>query len=204
MIIQPIVEGHGEVEAVPELLRRFAAEAGNVPIKVATSIRAHRADLVNERKLHRLLQIARSREPDAILILLDGDEDCPATLAPQICGWARAFAHPILCEVVVAHREYEAWFLGSVESLRGLRGIVDSATSEATPEEIRDAKWRLESKMLSGRSYVERADQVALTSTFDLEMAYKSCRSFRRMVRAFGILTNAVGIALPEWPPRHW
>jgi hypothetical protein len=204
MIIQVIVEGYGEVEAVPQLLRRLVAEAGYPVIKIASPIRAHRGDLVSERKLDRIIQLARVKNPDVILILLDGDDDCPGALAQRVCGWARTFANPIPCEVVVAQREYEAWFLGAIESLRGVRGIAEAADSETAPEAPRDAKRKLESKMLAGRSYVERADQAALTSAFNMQMAYKSCRSFRRMVKVFGMLVAAGGTLLTDWPPRHW
>lgn len=202
MIIQPIVEGHGEVGAVPELLRRLIAKSGNPAIEVAKPIRAHRGDLICEERLSRRLQVARAKRPDGILIMLDGDDDCPATLAGQIRDWATASANPIPCEVVIAHREYEAWFLGAIESLRGMRGVSHDAVSELQPEAFRDAKGRLESKMVSGQ-YVETADQVALTSSFDMGAAYRSCRSFRRFVRAFEILATGGGAMLTDWPP-HW
>lgn len=130
--------------------------------------------------------MARTRNPDAIVVLLDGDDDpCPGELATQLNAWAKASAHPIQCEVVVAQREYEAWFLGSIESLRGKRGISDQAESHPRPEEPRDAKGRVSAQMVDGRIYIETADQVALTSAFELQSAYRSCRSFRKMVKVF-------------------
>src|SRR2546426_7135782 len=44
------------------------------------------------------------------------------------------------CAVVLAHREYEAWFLASLESLRGRRGIRGDAEAHPDPEEPRDRK----------------------------------------------------------------
>jgi hypothetical protein len=58
--------------------------------------------------------------------------------------------------------------------------------------------------MVGGRSYSETADQPALTQLFDMETAYRRCRSFRRLVRAFGILATAAGGNLPLWPPPEW
>jgi Domain of unknown function (DUF4276) len=205
MTIQPIVEGHGEVDAVPELLRRLVAQAGYPDIQILRAIRSHRADLVRQVSLDRVIQVARTRNPDAILILLDGDDDpCPGTLAQQLNAWAKVSAAPIQCEVVVAHREYEAWFLGAMESLRGKRGVSDDAESDVMPETPRDAKGRLSSKMVAGRFYVETSDQVALTSLFEMQSAYRASRSFRKMVNVFGGLAAAGGVVLPIWPPADW
>ena len=205
MTIQPIVEGHGEVDAVPELLRRLVAEAAYPDITILKAIRSHRGDLVRETSLDRVIQVARSKNPDAILILLDCDDDpCPGELAQRLRAWARAFSAPIECEVVVAQREYEAWFLGSIESLRGRRGIANDAESEPTPEMPRDAKGALELKMSSGRFYVERTDQVAFTAVFEMGSAFRACRSFRKLVRTFETLAGACGITLAAWPPAGW
>ena len=125
----------------------------------------------------------------AILILFDGDDDCPKELAPTVESWARDEAGPVPCFVVVAHREYEAWFIASFHP---------------DPEAPRDAKGKLEDRMGAGQSYSETLDQAALTASFDMSAAYASCRSFRRMVRAFGLLVTGIGIELGTWPPAAW
>jgi|GEM_PF-1533454 len=58
--------------------------------------------------------------------------------------------------------------------------------------------------MVVGTKYVEPVDQPALTALFDLAAAYRSCRSFRRMVRAFGLLASAAGAEIGDWPPPAW
>lgn len=204
MTIQPIVEGHGDVLAVPDLLRRLVHEAGYPDVTVSGAIRAKRSELVQKDSLERYISLARMKAPDAILILFDGDDDCPAELAGQVLEWASNAAEPTPCEIVIATREYEAWFLAAIESLRGKRGIAENAVRESTPENHRDAKGLLETKMIAGHFYVERTDQVALTAVFDMAITYRSCRSFRRMVKAFGSLTAACGITLAAWPPAHW
>ena len=55
-----------------------------------------------------------------------------------------------------------------------------------------------------GRTYTETQDQPALTALFDLAAAYRSCRSFRRMVRAFGLLAASAGVEISSWPPPSW
>ena len=159
MKIQPIVEGHGEVEAVPILLRRLIAEAQAWRIQAGKSIRRTRHQLVHEPGLERSVRIALE-QPDcgAILILFDGDDDCPAELGPRLQRVASQAAHGTPCEVVIAHREYEAWFLAGFDSLRGHKMILDHAETPRDPERPRDARGRFETMMRPATSYVERVD----------------------------------------------
>ncbi len=108
-MIQPIVEGWGEVSAVPVLLRRLAATAGLYDVAIGRPIRRKRSELVQESPLRHAVQLARLR-PDcrAILILFYSDDDCPKEMAPAVEAWAAAEAQDIPCAVVMAHREYEA------------------------------------------------------------------------------------------------
>ena len=119
MNIQPIVEGYGEVEALPVLLRRFVAEAQIWSVDIGRPIRRKRNQLTSEAEVNTAVKLARLQpECCAVLILFDGDSDCPAELGPQVQHWVAASACKLPCEVVIAHREYEAWFLAAIESLR--------------------------------------------------------------------------------------
>ena len=205
MIIQPIVEGQGEVSAVPLLLRRLMDEAQAWGLAVGRPHRRHRTQLVKKDSLQRAVQIAAL--PDdcaAILILFDADDDCPKELAPDLEAWALEAAAGKPCAVVMANREYEAWFLASVEALRGRASLLPDATSHDKPEVPRDAKWELERRMPRSVSYSPTVDQVVLTAHFDLEQAYRHCRSFRKLVKAFGTLTSAAGVGPAVWPPAAW
>lgn len=205
MNIQPIVEGHGEVAALPVLLRRLRDESQNYSFDINPPIRRKRSELVRESELRRSIKLARlQRDCGAILILFDSDDDCPKTFVTQLQKWAESEAAPLPCSVVLAHREYEAWFLAAIESLRGVRGIRPDAESHPEPESPRDAKGRIEERMLPSRSYSETADQPALSAKFDLSIAHRRCRSFRKLVKSFGTITNAMGVAIGDWPPPAW
>ena len=106
--------------------------------------------------------------------------------------------------MVVANREYEAWFLASIETLRGKAGILPEAVSHRDPESPRDAKGELEQRMPHGASYSPTIDQASLTAHLDLESAYRRCRSFRKLVSAFGVLAATAGVAPAVWPPAAW
>jgi len=205
MTIQLIVEGHGDVSAVPVLVRRLRDKAGAFEIDVGRPIRRRRWEFAKEDTLRGAVRIAlRRSECSAILVVFDSDEDCPKELAPNVESWAKAEAGMIPCAVVMAHREYEAWFLASIESLKGKRGIREDAESHPDPEQPRGAKEHLEKRMVTGRSYSETADQAPLTELFDMSAAYARCRSFRHMASAFGKVVKAIGVSLESWPPSSW
>ncbi len=205
MIVQPIVEGQGDVAAAPVLLRRLAEEAQAWNVRVARPHRRRRTQLVRRDGLQDAVRVARLTPGcSAILILFDADDDCPKRLAPTLAAWAQEAADPIPSAIVMANREYEAWLLGAVESLRGSAGIRTDAEAHADPEAARDAKGELERRLLPGANYLPTADQARLTAQIDLATAYRSCRSFRKLVGAFGAFLSTGGVRPPEWPPATW
>lgn len=137
-------------------------------------------------------------------MLLDSDKDCPKELGPQIQAWAESESQPIPCAVVLAHKEFEAWFLAAMESLRGVRGIRNDAESHPEPETPRGAKAQVEARMHPGYSYSETADQAAMTAKMDLSQVYHRSRSFRKFVSAFGKVVAAMGFDATSWPPPVW
>lgn len=79
--IASIVEGDGEVAALPILLRRLAAELEPfVVVNALPPIRVRRDRFLNkDEELRRQLLLAASKCGDDgwILIVLDADDDCP-------------------------------------------------------------------------------------------------------------------------------
>ena len=205
MKIQPIVEGYGEVSAFPVLLRRLVVQAGAWKVDVGRPIRKKRSQLVRENELKKTVRLALM-QPDcsAVLILFDGDDDCPAELGQAIQAWAESEAGDVPCEVVIAQREYEAWFLASIESMLGYRRIRADAQSHPNPEQPRGAKGQLEARMEAGATYLETTDQPALSAKFSLATAYERCRSFRKLASSFGRLVRSMGQEIGEWPPARW
>lgn len=137
-------------------------------------------------------------------MLLDGNSDCPADLGPIVQGWATEAADGVPCGVVLAHREYEAWFLAVIESLRGHRGVRTDAEPHPAPENPRGAKEQLEAQMRPGACYVETADQPAFSALFSFPAAYRGSRSFRKLADSFGSLVRAMGHEIDGWPPAAW
>jgi len=205
MKVYPIVEGHGEVEAAPVLLRRLLAEADCQNIGVGRPIRRTQSQLRSREGIQAGVRLALLQpECAAVVILFDGEDDCPKELAAQVRAWAREVASGTPCDVVVAYREYETWFLAALESLRGQYGVAKDAAAPANPESKRDAKGALEEFMPPDRAYSETGDQPAMSAVFDMGLTHRRNRSFRKLVKAIGELLTQLRQPLSAWPPAEW
>ena len=181
-MILPIVEGLSEVQAVPILLRRLLSRLGREDVRIARPFRVSRLKVVRPGELERaILQGSRDRKNlSVLLVLLDADDDDPASLEAYLLGRCRA-ATALPAAVVAAQREFESWFLGAKEGFRGFRGIRPDANAPPDPESIRGAKERLSRNMMARRSYVEVGDQPAFAERLDLDLALQRCASLRRL-----------------------
>jgi len=183
--IVPAVEGHGEVRAVPELFRRIIAELNlGVPIDIRYPVRQSRDKLLKDGELERAVRIAAKEvaEEGAILILIDSEGDCPAQLGPALLARARTDQR---ISVVLAHQEFEAWFLASASSLKGLRTLSDDIENHQDPESLSGCKEWLESWMPRAQKYSETTDQAAFAATFDMSLARQNAPSFDKLWREF-------------------
>ncbi len=185
LVLVPIVEGHSEVQSVPVLLRRLLVQQRKYEIQVARPVRVGRYKVVRAGELERAIELARCRTEgcNAILVLLDADDNCPKYIAPDLLARARKASGGIPVSVVLAKSEFEAWFLGSLASLQGVRGLPEKVKLPTNPESIRDAKGYLTHQMMGGRTYVQVDDQPALADRFDLQLARQRCPSFDKLVR---------------------
>lgn len=191
-VIAPIVEGHGEVSAVREIVTRIGLELlDGTWIDVAQPFRLDSGKMRKPDELAKAIRIAAARvqRPGGVLVLRDGDDadvDCPV----QLAGMLRPAPNlvPVGVEIVVAYQEYESWFLAAADSLRAHPDMRDDAVAPASPEGRRDAKRELEKLMLE--SYKETRHQPKFSALIDLKAASKNSRSFRRMVHAVKALAG--------------
>ncbi|MCB9831681.1 MAG: DUF4276 family protein [Planctomycetes bacterium] len=184
-----IVEGHGEVKALPALIRRIAREVGEAEVAVSSPIRGKRNKLLKEGELERLVELAARQTSDGgILILLDADDDCPKQLAGALLQRARSARSDREIRVVIAKHEFEAWFLAGAESLAGICGLPETLEAPEDPEALRDAKGWLRKKMPPERCYSETVDQKELVGHLDLDLARRRSPSFAKLCRDLGAL----------------
>lgn len=169
-----IVEGHGEMEAVPILIRRLAARHyPELTTVIPKPFRIPRNKVFKAGELERAVELAvRSiGGQGAIFIILDSDDDCPAELGPALLRRVSQVFRHVPIAVVLAKHEFEAWFLAAAASLRGKRGLRSNIDPPNDPEAIRGAKEWLHDRMQSGKTYRSKRDQPAFTALFDLEQA---------------------------------
>jgi hypothetical protein len=182
--IAPIVEGHGECEALPALLYRIASRVTGGLLRVNAPLRVKAGSFLRDDdyfRKHVMLAAAKAaQEQGSVLIVLDCEDDCPARLGPELLKRAKAVRADVEVIVALAYREYETWFLTAARSLRGLHGLPPELEPPQTPEGTRDAKGWLSQRMAHG--YDPIVHQLAFSRRFDLDAA-KANASFARFYR---------------------
>lgn len=195
----PIVEGPGDVQAAPVLLRKILSDylkcydIGVVKPKKAGG----RSALDRAGGIEKFIEYA-STTPNCggILVLVDSDEDCARDWAKRTCDRCREVGVPVPIAVVCAVREYEAWFLASLDSIRGSGQFNQEIHYDGNPEALGGVKEWFTQQMPPGRAYKETIDQASITSLIDISLARDNSRSFRRLCHAIEELQSAMGAGL--------
>jgi len=170
-----IVEGQGEVAAAGNLVQRLALDLG-LSLQWGTPQRAKQ--LQHQSAIAKLCEQLRARSDCThALFLRDEDDGCPAKTGPETAGWLREAKLPFPAAVVLAHKEYEAWFLPCIHLMAGRKlkdergierpGVVAGTTFEGDPEAIRGVKEWLTKRFPSGSTYKPTLDQLLLTRMLD-------------------------------------
>ncbi|MEM7557949.1 MAG: DUF4276 family protein [Planctomycetota bacterium] len=195
----PIVEGHGEVDAVPELLtqwfrhRRFYNfDATKLAMRAPKSSMIAPFDPVRENGIELYVRRAAARRPDGIIVMLDSDDECRARvgrppeqqLGPELLQRAVTEVGHIPIGVVVADREFEAWYLAAHMRFKA-KGHFDPEVrfpANFNFEQPRDCKGRVSECI--GRKYSETADQKELAKHIGFgSYMGRHCRSFAKLIR---------------------
>jgi|ERR1035438_8209912 hypothetical protein len=185
--IAPIVEGKGEVEAVPKLLDRLFRESkceGYLAVNPAIRVKAG-SFLKQEDYFGRHVELAarkaKAHPHGTVLVLLDCEDDCPARVGPALLQRARKVRSDVPIMIALAYREYETWFLAAARSLRSIAGLPTDLEPPVNPECIRGAKEWLGARMTGGYDPIEH--QPLFTDHFSLTQA-SAVRSFARLKRS--------------------
>lgn len=202
--IQPIVEGPGDVSAVPVLLRRILGESlGIQQWQVLKPIKTEGCGNMTKPGGIERFVLRAQKEPgcSAVVIIIDGDaaeklpqnqrlrDDCPPAFARWFSHRIQTIAPQIPVVVIVVQREYEAWFLASMETIAGRRkngmpGLRDNVHCDGDPENYPDPKAWINARLSRGYSYSETRDQENLTKLINLQIVRTRSRSFRRLIHA--------------------
>lgn len=191
LLIAPIVEGHGEVGSVRILLERiwFELLQETRGLEVLAPIRQPRDLLLRDAELRRARDLAamklrsavREEDRSLALLLLDSDRKLPCELAPRLLQILEERGDvPAAC--VLAHPEYETWFVAAAPSLLGFLELKPHEPHLAAPEAGGVGKGWLEERFRAPK-YSETLDQPRLTRTMDLRVCRERSPSFAKLCR---------------------
>jgi hypothetical protein len=200
-----IVEGQGDVEALPLLLKKIFAEEfiGIHKFKYNFAIpydAKGKGNLTIEeagKGIERFLEIARLESDCAgVLVLIDADKEdvkCPPKLAKNLAERSRKLGLPFPVAIVVAVCEYESWLLANIENIDSKYFESPAPISyEGNPEEECSAKGWLKRHMPQDFPYQETTHQAKMSASIDITATFQRCRSFERLVHAIEELLHAV------------
>ncbi|WP_172438934.1 DUF4276 family protein [Porphyrobacter sp. TH134] len=188
-----IVEGHGDVVAMPHVVAKIGASCG-LPLYTSRPIRSRGWGSIKKAGgLEGFVQLAASRHGcERVLIVVDLDDGCPVTERGLLAGRIDKLheRYGVSIEICFCIREFEAWLLASLEELpeSDLKPGLDLPIERH--DLIRDAKGSLRKFLEDG--YSETADQGELAKRIDPSKLYQRDRSFRRFVKA------TTGIEYPD------
>jgi hypothetical protein len=173
-----IVEGHGEVHALPRLIHRIADEV-SLPVHVPQPIRVTKSKLLKPGELERYVTLAASKtqRQGRILVLVDSDS-ADNGLAGELSARVIKAAPDVISASIVAVQEYECWLIAGLEGLHGKAGLSPNAVAPSSPESIGGAKGWLSRVMPRLHPYSETEHQPIFTAHFDMAKARIRSPSF--------------------------
>ncbi len=201
IFVVPIVEGQTEERCIKILLSRLwksvkPAEDASV-LAVLKPVTTKRSSLVKpgDSELPKQIQLAANSLRDAlwqpaidtgfILLLIDAEEDCPATLGPLLLKRAKEARADLDIACVLPKRELENWFKVAAASLGGVCGLPTDMAVAGDAEHGSGGDWLTAQKRRLGRNlkYNKPGDAVELAKAMDLALCRANSPSFRKLCR---------------------
>ena len=191
-----LVEGHGEVQAVENLVVRLTSQSPYF-LPWAKPLRWKNLDHWQMPRgkggLERGANYIRGK-PDAgaLLILRDEDDACPKETAPRDAERLRTLNLPFPVAYVLLHPEYEVLFLPCLSEMTGRFSdgrpafVAGTRWDHDSWEARRGVKEWLSRQFPTGRIYKPTLDQLPLTQKLDFDVLREA------QVPCFGSLERAV------------
>lgn len=191
----PIVEGHGELSAVPLLIRNILLAQGIYNVLPLPARRY--GEYPSVAKGFDNLFLAAIKESAAILWVMDFDSkayDCPISEAQKLLARAATLRPNWPLKIAFLVKEYETLFLIDEAASRAVFPDIPSKFSfPEHPEDIRDAKgWLSKARPSSGAAYKETVHQAKITAHLNFDLLRARSRDFAHLERAIIELANSV------------
>lgn len=189
--ILPIVEGQGDVFAVPVLVRRILQAHGRFDVQ---ALPPHKRGELPTVKKHftNIFQVA-AKEQASILCVLDFDcAQCVDVLQDErdLRQLAQQIRPDIPFAACLIVKEFESLFLwDEVGARKVLPYIVKSTQFPANPEDIRPVKEWLSDAQPSGMAYKPTVHQAKLAAAINLDALRERSPSYQRLETAVLQLT---------------
>jgi hypothetical protein len=197
-----LVEGHGEVDAIGNLLSRMSQRIGDhvVWAKPHRWANLHQWESKRQGVLAGVEFVRAKADAASLLIVRDADDECPRETAPAMAARLRTLAAPFPVAFVLLKPEYEVLFLPCVDQMAGKTldarpGLREGARwIDPHWESRRGVKEWLSQQFPRGRSYKPSVDQLLLTRMLDLDrIAAADVPCFGTLERAVAFLAQTSG-----------
>lgn len=179
-----IVEGDGDLKAVPVLVRRLLQEThGRFDVQQLPAQK--RGEWPRVKREFKRFYLSARLEDAPILWVLDFDcDDCLDPVAER--EWLQAEAKRIdpggTVEVVFMVKEFESIFLWDDRCLRrAFPEFLANAKLPDNPETVRDAKGWISRNLPKGRAYKPTTDQARMAATVELDHLREVSASMKRL-----------------------
>lgn len=182
-----VVEGDGDRDAVPALIRRYFWSQEEFGINVGRGINTKgRSKMLRPGELERFIQLAASqRDTAAVLVVCDADDDAVCELGPEIIARCQAASPAVPVRACLAVREFENWALASHEAIAPAAEL-DLPDYEGVAAISHISEW------FAPRKYVKPLHQPGLADAIDLDLTALRCPSFSRLLRCLEELRPAL------------
>lgn len=169
-----VVEGAGDLKALPLILRRHLENVGEYRDILGKPVPLHgRSKATAPNGLEGYVATAARPACVGVLVVLDADDDCIARLGQDLHRRANSIVNiPVL--IALADRDFEDWIYASAETLEiGLTFDPSKPGKKMIPLGLAPA------------SYTKPVHQPKLAARMDLDLAATRDRSFARLIQCF-------------------
>lgn len=195
-----IVEGPGDVAAVPRLLRSIAYDHEVYDFNCCPNpiTGQNLPKLSVNGVIEKFTGYALSRDDgDSVLICVDTDGQCPKTAAEDFVRRLNSTYITKKVGVCFFHCEFESLFITCLDAIATAHGEcgwhMDGWTEDVQSETIKGAKGYLTRCMKKGRAYKEIRDQVRFTAALDSNRLRQRSRAFRHLEKTWRWLAGLDG-----------
>lgn len=203
-----LVEGDGDREAVPFLLRRMFPEVGRSDCFPAARpiMCGEIKKLRREGELEKFVEYGcRRSDGDSVILIVDCDDDCPKDVVKDFSRRVAPVAQAAEKKVGIAfmYREFETLFLYSLRELARANPSfdwkLDGVDLDRDWSAIRGAKGLLNG-LMRAHYYKETRDQTRFINSLDLLKLRANCRSVEHLFRLLSWLIDP-GVTTHVYPP---